>query len=751
MEGFMNRFATTFTAAAVGFFLAGTVFTGCSGGGGTTTPACGAGKAQLCAIGGTCAVNADCNVGLTCNQTTKKCEMGIPPCTADSQCDATRNAACTTAGACICLEGACQLRGCSSDALCAGGQICLAGKCQSRPASTGLRCNILTPSSVIRQGQTLALRASATNANGASVAGQTFTWQSSATGVATVDANGVVTGGSTTGNTNVTCRVTGGDATDSSPVVITNYANVTSGNIRAVVVDDRTGAPVMGAAVLFRQGSTTVGGAAVSTGADGVAQVTAVGAVDVHVFKNGYTYVSIIGVSATDVLVPLQPTPDTTKAGGFTGTFNLAQVSNPTDTVEFGLAGGSIAGPFIDLDFTKLIGITLQRHVQIGSLLDDDVGLPSGLYLKLGDQAIQDRYYALVQAGKRHAWGLGGKVPFDQLIRVLTPVLSGGTENIPFGQIIAQVLPFFDKFRHFIKADMTIVEAPLVADTDDINGDGETTDLVPDFNNATAFQQVNAVVTQPLSLSTSVTVPTLPRYGNQFLPAAIVLAGANTVGRGLVPLGISAGIDNPKQGEAQDGQIDVDANTAGNQSTITFKMSPLHSGIEGSKYFIATLSLALDFGGNSAPAISGIITQPESIAATTSLGGQTFLSFPETAAFNLSDRSFNLGAEVTGASFYRADFKASDGDWVVYFKKPSSGAAFSLPAVPSSANERAVLTSGCSGGGSCTNLRVFALKTGSLTLDSIAGFGTDNLTRLNDYIQAFSNAPCQANGSCAKP
>ena len=763
----MNRLGTFIALGVAAVLAAGAGLASCGGDTGGTGGTCTPGTSK-CTPGQACTVNIDCLAGLSCataaGATSKTCQQ-VFVCTGDSQCTADRNPVCTAAGVCICLDGSCQQRGCSSDSVCEAGKICTGGTCTTRPASTGLACTILTPPSVVRQGQTVAFVAAAVNSNGAVVPGQTFTWASSVAGAAAIDAaTGVVTGGTTTGTSNITCKVTGGSSTDSAAVPVQNYASVASGSVRAVVIDDRTGTPAAGAIVVFRQAGATVG-SAITTGADGVATATATGAVDVHVFKNGYTYLSVIGTTTADLLIPLTPTPDQTKAGGFKGTFDLSGVANRTDTVEFGLAGASLGGPFIDLDFNKLIGESIKKVVKIGNLYDsgpEGVGLPSGLYLKLGDQSIKGDYAALAEGGKRHAWALGGKVPFDKLIQVLTPVLGGGggLDNLPFGQIIAQVLPFFDKFRHFVKTDLQINETARVVDTGDINGNGSRTDLVADFGNATAFPTVNAVVNQALSLSTSVAVPTLPQYNGKYLEGAIVLAGANVVGRGLVPLGISAAVDAPKQGETADGLIDVDAVTAGNQSTVSFKMAPLHDGLEGSKYFVVTLALSLQFSASSLPSsISGIVTQTDRIEATTNLGGQTFLGFPTAASFTLASRTFNLGTAVAGATFYRADFKSVDGDWVVYFKAPASGAAFTLPAVPATISERAVQTSGCTGGAaSCTSMRVFSLATKALTtggtaptLDDMAAFSTVNLRRLNDFVGAFSNASCQLNGSCAPP
>lgn len=717
-----------------------------------------------CFAGQACTASIDCVPGLTCaaapdGGTGKTCQA-VFVCSSDTQCDASRNAACTSAGACLCVDGACQLRGCSADAQCDAGKTCIGGTCEPRPSSTGLTCSLLSASTVVRSGQSVAFAAEARDGSGAPVAGQSFTWASSNAAAAAVDSNGVVTGGSTSGTTNITCRVVGGASSDSTPVPVLNYVNGALGSVRVVVQDERTGNPLAGALVLLRQGGATLGNV-LTTGADGAVAATATGSLDVHVFKNGYTYLSVIDTTSADLLIPLSPTSDPSRAGGYQGTFDLSAVANRTDTVEVGLAGLSVGRPFIELGSIKLLGEPVRRRLRIGNLYDNFIDLPLGLYLKLGDQSIKGDFAALGEAGQHHAWALGGKLPFDRVIQVLTPVLGGGSgASLSSGSVVVPLLAFFEKFRHFVKTAVNVVVTPRVVDSQDFDGDGSVTDLVPDFANTGAFPVLNAVVTQALTLSTAVTVPALPQYGGRFLEGAFIIAGANAPGRGLVPLGLSAALDAPRPGEAPDGLVDADGNTAGNQSTVRFKLAPLHSGLEGSKFVVATLARSLDFSGASpVPGpVSGLITQTDGLGATTDLGGQAFLGFPTDASFTLANRSFSLGTAVAGASFYRADFKGADGDWVVYFKAPASGAAFTLPAIPTGASERAVSTTGCIGGAaSCTHLRVFTLATkasGGLaapTLDALVSFGTVNLRRLNDFVGAFSSAQCQASGTCAAP
>jgi len=625
-----------------------------------------------------------------------------------------------------------------------------------KPAAANLTCTILTPPSVIRQGQTLQLAAVAKNQNNAVVAGQTFAWSSSNTAVASISPSGLATGGNSTGTTNVTCTVVGGSSTASPPVELRNYANVAADRLRAVVIDDRAGTPITNATVLFQQGASTLG-SAVSTDGNGVAEVTlptpaTTTPVSVHVFQNRYTYVSVVGTSTNDLLVPLVPTPDNSKAGGFKGIIDLTSYPTPTSglILEVGIAGASLPGTFLDLDFNKLIGESIRVQVDLGSIYRGPADIPSGIVAKLGDKTIKGDYAALGEAGLRHAWALGGKIAVtNEVIQlVLQAFTGGGNTTDVIGQVVTQLLPFFDRFRHFVKTEQNVVEVAKVNDTNDINGNGRTDDKVADFNNATAFPTVNAVPAQPLTLSTSITIPTLPQYNGKFLEGALVLAGASVAGRGLVPLGVSAALDAPRQGTTPNGVVDTNPATEVEENTLSFKMAPLHSGLEGSKFFVAVLALSLRLGGGNVPNVSGIVTLADRIDSTTNLSATSFLAFTDAASFNLGTRTFTLSGTqanpVAGANLYRADFNGTDGSWSVFFKAPAAGGspAFVLPAVPSGASERAVLSAGCSGAPPCTASGGF---------DELVGFGTTNLRRLNDFVTRFSNAACQENGSCAPP
>jgi hypothetical protein len=415
----------------------------------------------------------------------------------------------------------------------------------------------------------------------------------------------------------------------------------------------------------------------------------------------------------------------------------------------------------IDIEPATLFGEMFTRHLKIANLWEGTVPFPSALYLKVGERAAQATYQAISSPGVRHIWGFGGKMSVIELLEILAPILRDHPDlrNLPYGLLIAKLLPLVGRLKHFVKPDVDLVEAARIPDSQDLNGDGSVTDLIPDFNNPTAFPTVNAVASQDLTLETKVAIPALPKYRNQFSAGVVVIGGASAAGRGFVPLGASAALDAPNPSDSPDGHIDADPTATGNQGTLSLKMAPLHDGLEGSNFTIAALAIPLQFPADVSVPVSSVLYQADRIEATTSFGVSSFLGFPETASYDLGTRTFRLGTAVPGATFYRAEFKDGAGQWWVYFKAMPAAIGFQLLAVPAGAVQRdSTVCPGNAGGPtrSCTSLRVTSISTkaaatGALapTLDDLTAFGRMNLSRLDEVVDSFSRMGCKPNGSCA--
>ena len=122
------------------------------------------------------------------------------------------------------------------------------------------------------------------------------------------------------------------------------------------------------------------------------------------------------------------------------------------------------------------------------------------------------------------------------------------------------------------------------------------------YNDKEAFPERDFAPTIGLGLKSTVNVPVLPTSQGTTLDAAIVIAGSEVAGRGMIPLGLTAGTDTNDECGApctKDGKavgIDVLSDNPvklayHDDGKLNLRMAPNHDGIEGSRYGVVTIAL----------------------------------------------------------------------------------------------------------------------------------------------------------------
>jgi hypothetical protein len=555
-----------------------------------------------------CAADEECAADFTCK---KICLEANGNCAADRSaccellvCDVFTSVcvtACVDAAGCAashasvpfaadlqCTNGLCDFQHCTNDAQCRPGTVCYNGDCVSPVTDCAAiaRCNLVPGSAVTQQGTAVSFSATAFLASGALAPGVTFTWASSNDAVASV-AGGEVTGGATTGSATITATVAA--CTTSCTAAVQNYGAVDAADTRVVVIDELAGTPVEGAAVHLHTNPVTTQ----QTDALGVALFagvapTAGSPLDVTVADAQYSYVTLVGVQTHDLIVHVGKMFDDSQAGGYRGKMDFSKVicapGNPCEA-RLGLTGPSIPGNLFNLNLDVLIGELIQTHIELGGT-SVDAPLPGGLVLGLNQTWFKEYYNPTGVPGKRVAWGLGGKLNLSKIIEIAGPIISGGTENIDIGALVVAILPLFSDFYTALVPGVDVVPRPKVADVNDINGDGDRTDLVPDYQNFPALPGGDMLLKVPMDKEHKlrVTVPTLPGTAPNFAyDAVIVVAGALVRDAGLVPLGLGAGVDAESKEETPDGQI----------RPIEFAVSDVAGRLPEGQYQRVVLALAL--------------------------------------------------------------------------------------------------------------------------------------------------------------
>ena len=652
-----------------------------------------------------CEADQDCPPNFVCQAGI--CEE-LPLCSIDANCPAGE----------ICLDGHCHLAdSCQTDADCSEGFDCVGGLCLPEvcrgpdDCDPGLVCSagecvepgnparvyeviILTPGGPIHQDQQVQLTAIALTQSGEQVAGVVFEWTSSQPSRAAVDAAGLLTGGEEAGQTQVRATASGTNR-ESRPVTFTNVLNAAADELRITVVEATGRAPVEGAIVWAVRGGVTE---EATSDESGQVSFTADGQVlDLHVFAAGHDNVSILSSASTDLLVPMPLRTDISKIGGFTGQMTM----DGDGLMSLGIAGISLGGDLLQLDFISLLGQIFNVSVELGQ---QSFSLPLPAQMVLGFAyadipiSIKDTYHVVGRSGLRTAWALGGRLD----ISVFGDLIGGGGG---IGQILTSLFPYFALLNHGVKPVHDVHALPMVVDADDVDADGDAGELRPDWDN---FLDVDLAPAQAQTMAVQIQPPSPPTHGGQAVSTALIVAGG--LGElGFTPLGLSAA-------EADQGAW----------APMTMKMAPAHGGLEVGDYAVLVMAL---------PGLTGLFA-PTDVAAvihtSTTIPAEVefetgFLSFPEDAQFHSPSRTL-VASGVAGADLFRLQLTGPSGGWTVW--APALDLLnVTLPEPPAGMPD-------LSPSGRVT-LSPIALAA-DLGFEDLVSFNGDDLDRLNRLVEAYS-------------
>ncbi len=657
-----------------------------------------------------------CCDGLACDVFYDKC---VAVCTADEDCPPTHEDVLFNEDLLCQAAGYCDFKHCSSDANCEPGTVCYIGDCVTPVDCSQIdSCKVVPASAVTQLDTEVALSATAFMTSGAMAPGVIFEWTSDNVDIAAV-ADGVVTGGTATGTATITARVAGcTDPEITSDASVLNYGEVILGT-RVAAIDEMTGQPIEGITVEIEGAA-----AAVVTDALGVAQFDdvdlAAAAATVTLSHAGYGYVSFVDAGSNDLIAHLGEIPDPDVAGGYQGHFDFSKIiCGPDDSCEIslGLTGASIPGNLFNLNLDVLIGELLCTDIELGGT-SETVPLPGGLVICLNDTCFKEDYRVTGVEGTRVAWALGGKLNLADVIEILGPIISD-PDNLDIGEILGAVLPLFAGFNTAVIPNVEIVPILKVADADDINCDEDTSDLVPDYANFPELESGDMVLKIPMDKTLTVDVDTLPSDGadGYLYDGVIVLGGVLVRDAGLVPLGLSAGMDAPTAEDVPDGQID----------SFELKLSDVAGRLPEGSYQRAIVVLALNIGKlsdseNTDPmVIAGqvhLVDQFDGTLNVNNLMGPAEYTFdPESA----NPRQVNLISVPAGIDYVLMLLSSDAGSWQVLH--PGTIGLFDLPDAPV-AGDRAA------------GMGLVALKlAGDVTYQDLIEF---NGTNMNDLVSLVS-------------
>jgi len=372
-----------------------------------------------------------------------------------------------------------------------------------------------------------------------------------------------------------------------------------------------------------------------------------------------------------------------------------------------------------DLDLDTLIGKQVNTRVELADQ-SAELPLPEGIVLGLSETMFRGDYVINATPGTRTLWGLGGNADLSAITRALGPALTGGSSSdINIGGVLAALLPLIGKLQSGVVSG--VQAAP------------------------SATQSIDLKLNTLLRLKTEARLPAMPSgsaVAGATFEGAIVLGAGVAPGQGIVPLGLTAGVDleggtpDSSGNPTGNGRIDP-LETGAEEGRVSLRMAPLHSGLETGKYM--ALALAASFTGlassDSPTLLSGLVAYPSSVTygdtATQLAFPGEFLGIPSQAG--LTERTF-VTAPVSGASFYKLDVgSVSEGQWTVYF---DGSTPVEIPAAPAGFDDR--LTSNAGGAKRSLLLQSLRLKSTSGGFEGAVGAAGPDLGTLDSDLEAFS-------------
>lgn len=610
-----------------------------------------------------CGPNGECPTGFACDDATGLCEA-LPGCRTDRDCDGDEycedgycqpSFACTAMscpGGFECVGDVCVPQICRADGDCPSGEVCVGGACQAPPGTdfvTSVR--IISPPGYVRPGTAYRFVALAQDQAGRVVPGVRFSWSSTSTTVAAIDADGLATGGADAGVTQIRARVTSQiGPVVSAPVSLTNLGPAPAAGVRVTVVAQTSGLPVANATVEVVAGGQPATG---TTDASGVVSLPNVGAgpYEVTAVHADFDWVTVLGASTNDVRLELPPLSRPDRAAGARGNVDLSQVTTQ-GALSLSLSGASLGSPLLSSDPGAVFGGEIY-NAQVPML--GNVPVPGGNTVRVEFMGfpitLKDTYYARAKPGLRALWSFGGKVDFGG-----SGLGLGDLQNL-----LAALLPFYQRFEHTVDPAVPILALPTVADTNDVDGDGDTQELVPDWSNLP-----NRALTpsQAQTLRYQLTVDNLPFVSGGNANTLVVMSGVVLPGVGFVPLGI-------------DGQSDGMGN--GIVPSFVTKMAPPHGGLEAGDYAVLVAAIRTDTSGLPGPGSVRLYTSDRLPTAVDLSDG--WIDSPVDATVDLTNRQATLPA-LPRADMYHLAFANPEGTWHVYAAAGAGVTTITVPTRP---------------------------------------------------------------------
>jgi len=445
----------------------------------------------------------------------------------------------------------------------------------------------------------------------------------------------------------------------------------------------------------------------VTTGSNGSATTNASSGASyvISAWSGAHNFLTLDGVQGNDFILPLSTLSTPSRAGGLKGAVDMSQITTTGD-LAYSVSGASFATPLFLYDPADLFG---QDVHQVDIMVGGGFQLPVGASATMSVNAfgmnfnLKDSYYTEAAQGLRAAWSFGGRVDFD--------FLGGfGSENL-----LASILPNFQRFQHDVRPSIQVVSVPKVVDIGDVDNDSDMSELVPDYAN---FPDVSLTPEMPQTLRYLLDTNNarLPFVEGGNADTMLLVSGTILPGIGFVPLGL-------------DGLTDDSGN--GLVPSFTAKLAPPHSGLELGDFAVLATAYRNTDSPLPEPGSTRIFVSNQLPQTVDFSSG--WIDAPLGGTHTLALRNLTLTAPQN-TDILHFTIQHEDGAWDYYTS--ASAQSWTLPAVPSGIGDRV----------SSATVTVDAIDlVNNVTLDNLFEVDSGGVTNLDRAIQGVSRAKIQIN------
>lgn len=553
-----------------------------------------------------------------------------------------------------CVAGRCtNAPGCRRNADCAASEVCSRGSCRAEVTSTPSTLVVETALGachasgegachlVLFEGEQARVRFGALDEEGMPVLSDLSASLDEPTPASLSDvtrSGATVTAELLAGTTTTHLRLTQGDVVHLA-LQVTVVPSAPATETHVLVVDGLTGAQVSGAAV-------TAAGVEATTGSDGLAAYTPAPStqpalVTARALDVGIAVADLVPTGDLRLVLPsATAAADPPVAAGFSA--RVTSSGDEVGPVGLGLALASQAR-LADATLSSLFGPAYVGVLDVPLLGAIPVPMPAATTLQaslplVGQTSdVRPVAYATTAAGPRSVTAFEGRYETDALF-----ALTGAGDEVELALDLAGRAEGMDALWVHV-GDLQAL--PLVADTADVDGDGDALERTPDFANLPSTEVT------PTSRPTERTGLLIGPTPAEARPRVLAVSGLLPPGYGFVPTGVSAFV------------ID---DSAPRQLKAT---APIEDGLTPARRAVVVQAL-FDDGSD-----SRLQVIEDALLPTMALGA--FLKPPEGAMFldgvPLPGERLLLLPEAEGATTYRVFLDGGGASWQLYLPAGAGG------------------------------------------------------------------------------